>query len=37
MMNNKITEEEFYQFKKLPVQKKIDSMEAYLIGINGRR
>lgn len=34
MTNNYITNDELNQFKNLPVKKKIDSMEAYLIGVN---
>jgi len=37
MMNKKISEEEIYHFRKIPVQDKIDSMEAYLIGVNGHK
>lgn len=37
MANNYITDDELHQFKNLPVKKKIDSMEAYLIGVNGVR
>jgi len=37
LASNVITEDEFYQFSKLPLQKKIKSMEAYLIGVNGRK
>jgi hypothetical protein len=35
MKNNIITDQEVNQFRSLSVQKKVDSMEAYLIGING--
>jgi hypothetical protein len=36
-MNNIITDDELNQFRSLPVQKIVDSMEAYLIGINGHK
>lgn len=37
MAGNIITEEESAQFRSLSVKKKVDSMELYLIGANGRR
>ena len=37
MVSNTITQEEFSQFKSLSRKKKVDSMEAYLIGVSGRR
>ena len=35
MGNNYITDDELKQFKSLPFKKKIDCMEAYLIGVHG--
>jgi len=35
MANNFITEDELNQFRHISFKKKVDSMEAYLIGMNG--
>ena len=37
MASNIITSDELNQFKSLAVKKKVDSMELYLIGINGKK
>lgn len=37
MPNNVISRDEFNQFRSIPVEKKIDCMQVYLMGINGVR